>query len=539
LLQINWILVFHGLDKLVLSTPLFRPLRFFAYLSPNFWLRKKHAPRAVRIRRALEDLGPIFVKFGQALSTRPDLLAEDIAHELAKLQDDVPPFSGVEARKIIEHSLGKPIHESFNNFDETPLASASVAQVHTAKLLDGQDVVIKVIRPDIEKTIHNDVAIMYEIAKLAEKHWTLGKRLRPVDVVAEFEKTILDELDLIREGANASELRRNFENSDILYIPRIHWDWSRQKVLVMERIYGTPIGNIEQLRRENIDFKSLAERGVEIFFTQVLRDNFFHADMHPGNIFVTPNSTYIAIDFGIVGSLTTADQHYLANNLLAFFNRDYRRVAELHVESGWVPKSTRVDELESGIRAVCEPIFEKPISEISYGQLLLRLFQAARRFNAEVQPQLVLFQKTLLNIEGLGRELYPSLDLWQTAKPYLENWFKQQVGPKATLKKVRKHLPEFADQLPEIPGLAHQTLKKAVDGELELQWKSKQLEEIQLQLQRNQQKSIYAIVGGSFMICAAILLGLSHQLPASSPQSSIVWAAGGFGGIFLLLSLKP
>lgn len=533
LLRINWVLVFHGLDEIILKVHLFRPFRYLAIFSPNFWVRKEHQPRAVRIRRTLEDLGPIFVKFGQALSTRRDLLPEDIADELAKLQDDVPPFSGSDARKIIEHELGKPINECFAEFDETPLASASVAQVHAARLPNGADVVVKVLRPNIEKDIQSDIALLYEIARLAQKFWEDGKRLRPVDVVAEFEKTILDELDMVREGANASELRRNFENSEILYVPMTYWDWTRQKVLVMERIYGIPIGDIQRLKDEQVNFRLLAERGVEIFFTQVLRDNFFHADMHPGNIFATPDASYIAVDFGIVGSLTTADQHYLAYNLLAFFNRDYRRVAELHIESGWVPGETRVDELESGIRAVCEPIFEKPISEISYGHLLLRLFQAARRFNAEVQPQLVLFQKTLLNIEGLGRELYPELDLWQTAKPFLEKWFTGQVGPKATFDKFKKQVPDWAIQFPEIPGLVHQVIDKAAKGELEINWRSRQLDDLEFRISRNNRRTINAITGGTFIISATLLLGISEYFQQASSFIPILGL--GIGALGLLL----
>ncbi|MCI0653588.1 MAG: ubiquinone biosynthesis regulatory protein kinase UbiB [Methylococcaceae bacterium] len=530
LVRINWILVFHGLDELVLKTHLFRPVRYLAFFSPNFWIRKDRGPRAVRIRRTLEDLGPIFVKFGQALSTRRDLLPQDIADELSKLQDKVPPFPGADARKIIEQELAKPIGECFAEFDETPLASASIAQVHAARLPGGDDVIVKVLRPNVEKQIREDIRLLYELARLARKFWADAKRLRPVEIVAEFEKTILDELDLVREGANASELRRNFEHSKILYVPMVHWDLTRQKVLVMERIYGIPIGDIQRLRDEGVDFRLLAERGVEIFFTQVLRDNFFHADMHPGNIFAKPDASYIAVDFGIVGSLSLADQHYLAYNLLAFFNRDYRRVAELHIESGWVPKQTRVDELESGIRAVCEPIFEKPISQISYGHLLLRLFQAARRFNAEIQPQLVLFQKTLLNIEGLGRELYPDLDLWKTAKPFLEKWFAQQVGPRATVNKIRKQLPEWGEQLPEIPGLVHRFLKEAGNGELELTWKNPQLEEIRQQLARNNRRAVRAIGGAACIISAAILTGMSGYLSQSAgsipPLALAVFLAG-------------
>ena len=532
LLHINQILIKHGLDELILSTDLFSPLRYSKVLSPNYWVKREHGPRAVRIRRTLEDLGPIFVKLGQVLSTRRDLLPEDIADELALLQDRVPPFDPAEAQTIIEEALGGSVTELFASFDGQPLASASVAQVHAATLLSGEDVVVKVLRPDIEPRIRHDVALMYELARLAQRLSDDVRRMRPVDVVAEFEKTILHELDLVREGANASELRRNFENSGMLYVPKIYWDLTRINVLVMERIYGIPVGDVQQLKAQGVDLKLLAHRGVEIFFTQVLRDNFFHADMHPGNVFVNPaDSSYIAVDFGIVGSLTPADQHYLAHNLIAFFNRDYHRVAELHVQSEWVPDDTRVDELEAAVRAVCEPIFEKPISEISYGHLLLRLFQTARNFNAEVQPQLVLFQKTLLNIEGLGRELYPQLDLWETAKPFLENWFKEKIGPKATVKKIAKQFPDWIEQMPEIPSLAYQLLHDSVNGQLSVQWRSKELAQLHDQIKTNHRSTTSAIIGGSCLISAAILLGLSGftLMPG--------WLLGGVGALFLLRGL--
>jgi len=535
LLHINWVLVLHGLDELILATHLFRPFRFLAILSPNYWYRFKDQPRGVRIRKTLEDLGPIFVKFGQTLSTRRDLFPEDIAVELVKLQDKVPPFSSVEARAIIEKELGSSISENFAAFEDIPLASASIAQVHVAKLKSGEDVVVKVLRPDVKKTVQRDIELLYELARMAQKFWNDAKRLRPIEVVAEFEKTILDELDLVREAASASELRRNFEHSKILYIPKVYWDWTREKILVLERVYGIPIGDVDRLKSENIDLKLLAERGVEIFFTQVLRDNFFHADMHPGNIFVAPDASYVAVDFGIVGSLTFADLEYLANNLLAFFNRDYRRVAELHIESEWVPKETRIDQLESAIRTVCEPIFEKPLKEISYGQLLLRLFQAARRFNAEVQPQLVLFQKTLLNIEGLGRELYPELDLWKTAKPILEKWYKERIGPKAAIKKLRQEFPEWSESMPEIPGLVHRVLKQASTGQLEMQWRSDELEGIRHQLARNNRRSVAAVTGSGFIISAAVILGLDGYSPEMLGSAPILtWLLTGMGLVFLI-----
>lgn len=507
LLHIQRVLVRHGLDELVLATHLFRPIRFVGALSPNYWLGSKDEPRGVRIRQTLEDLGPIFVKFGQTLSTRRDLLPDDIAEELVKLQDRVPAFPGSEAKAIVEQVLGQPVAQIFAEFGETPLASASVAQVHAARLHDGQDVVVKVLRPGIEKQIRSDIALLYELARLAQRFWTDGRRLRPVEVVAEFEKTILDELDLVREAANAAEMRRRFQDSEILYVPKVYWPYTRRQVLVMERISGIPVGEVETLRREGVDFKLLAERGVEIFFTQVLRDSFFHADMHPGNIFVTPPAKYIAVDFGIVGSISREDKRYVAENLLAFFNRDYRRVAETHIESGWIPKTTRVEEFESAIRAVSEPIFERPLKDISYGHLLLRLFQVARRFDMEVQPQLVLLQKTLLNIEGLGRDLYPDLDLWQTAKPFLERWFKDEMGPKAGLKKIQSQFPGWAESWPEMPKLIHRTLENAATGKLTVNFESRELEQIRQEIARNRRRLLTGITGGALVISAAVLSG--------------------------------
>ncbi|WP_026612164.1 ubiquinone biosynthesis regulatory protein kinase UbiB [Methylocaldum szegediense] len=526
LLHIQRVLVRHGLDELVLATHLFRPVRFVAALSPNYWLGSKDQPRGVRIRKTLEDLGPIFVKFGQTLSTRRDLLPDDIAEELVKLQDRVPAFPGSEAKAIVEQALGQSVAQIFAEFDETPLASASVAQVHAAKLHDGQAVVVKVLRPGIEKQIRSDIALLYELARLAQRFWSDGRRLRPVEVVAEFEKTILDELDLVREAANAAEMRRRFQDSEILYIPKIYWPYTRRQVLVMERISGIPVGEVETLRREGVDFKLLAERGVEIFFTQVLRDSFFHADMHPGNIFVTPPARYIAVDFGIVGSISREDKRYVAENLLAFFNRDYRRVAEMHIESGWIPKTTRVEEFESAIRAVSEPIFEKPLKGISYGHLLLRLFQVARRFDMEVQPQLVLLQKTLLNIEGLGRELYPDLDLWQTAKPFLERWFKDEMGPKASLKKIQAQFPGWAESWPEMPMLIHRTLENAATGKLTVNFESRELEQIRQEIVRSRRRLLIGITGGALLISAAVLSG--------SAPLAIAGVAGTLGVLLLV-----
>lgn len=506
LIHIYWVFAINGLDEIVLNTQLFRPIRFLAYITPYYWLTRDAAPRGVRIRQALEQLGPIYVKFGQALSTRKDLLAEDIADELVKLQDRVPPFSEDIARKIIEKELGMSIHEAFAEFEAKPMASASVAQVHGAVLHTGEKVVVKVLRPDIEGRIHSDMRLIYEIARMAEKFWPDAKRLHPMAVVAEFEKTTLDELDLIREAANAAKIRRNFENSAMIYIPQVYWPFTRSKVMVMERIYGIPVGDIETLTEQGADFKLLAERGVEIFFTQVFRDNFFHADMHPGNIFVEIPGKYIAIDFGIIGSLSASDQHYLAENFLAFFNRDYRKVAEMHVESGWISRSTRIEEFEAAIRSVCEPIFEKPLRDISFGQLLLRLFQTARRFDMHVQPQLVLLQKTLLNIEGLGRQLYPDLDLWQTAKPFLEEWFKERMGVKAKLSKLFNQVPDMIDYFPEFPGLLHKALVNAADAQQQSQNHDRELMLLREQLEQNQRVTVWAVLISAAMLCAAILL---------------------------------
>ncbi len=505
LIHINWVLMYHGLDEIVLKTNLFRPIRYLAFITPSFWLKSRKDSQAVRIRHALEELGPIYVKFGQALSTRKDILPDDIADELVKLQDRVPPFANDIAKSIIEKELEMSIAEAFAEFDPTPLASASVAQVHTAVLHTGESVIVKVLRPNIEKQIQSDIGLLYELAHFAEKFWPDAKRLRATEVVSEFEKTTLDELDLIREAANAAKLRRNFENSEQLYIPEVYWAFTRKNVMVMERIHGIPVGEIEQLKREGANFKVLAERGVEIFFTQVFRDNFFHADMHPGNIFVEIPDKYIAVDFGIVGTLSLSDQRYLAENFLAFFNRDYRKVAEMHVESGWVPSTTRIEEFESAIRSVCEPIFEKPLKDISFGQLLLRLFQTARRFDMVVQPQLVLLQKTLLNIEGLGRQLYPELDLWQTAKPYLEQWFHDRMGPKAKINKLIKQFPEFAEQFPEVPSLIYKALNNAAQAQQQADTQHRELLQLRKQLNDNHTSTVWAIIISTLVISLAVL----------------------------------
>jgi ubiquinone biosynthesis protein len=531
LIHINLVLLRHGLDEVILATHLLRPLRFLLYLSPWFWLRGELPPYPVRIRLVLEDLGPIFVKFGQILSTRRDLLPDDLAIELAKLQDRVPAFSGALARTLIEKAWDRSIESVLDDFDEKPLASASIAQVHAARLKDGREVVVKVLRPRIEKTIRRDIGLLYVVAELAQRYWKDGRRLRPVAVVAEFERTIFAELDLQREAANASVLRRNFLGSADIYIPEVHWSLTRANVMVMERIYGTPVSDVEALKAQGVSMRQLGERGVEIFFTQLFRDNFFHADMHPGNIFVEPSGRYIAVDFGIVGSLTMEDQRYLAENLLAFFDRDYRRVAELHVESGWVPPGTRVDELESAIRTVSEPIFEKPLAEISFGNFLLRLFQTARRFHMEVQPQLVLLQKTLLNIEGLGRQLYPELDLWTTAKPFMERWMKDQVGPKAFLARAWKNLGPASEQLPELPLLAYRVLEALDRRSLTIRWYSDELERLRAETRAYRTQLVAAVAGGALVLggTGLLVLGPGEILTVAFAKvlASLLYVAGG------------
>lgn len=527
ILHIHRVLVRHGLDQWLFDSSRLRPLRHVSRWIPGAKPGGDTTQAlGVSIRLALEELGPVFVKFGQTLSTRRDLLPDAVALELIRLQDRVPPFPGQEARSLVEQTLGASVDTLFVCFDETPLASASVAQVHLARLPDGEEVVVKVLRPGIEQRIREDVALLYGLADWIQRYWREAWRLRLPEVVAEFEKTILDELDLVREAANATEIRRRFEASDILYIPQVYWPYTRRNLLVMERVSGIPIGDVDRLRREGVDLKLLAERGVEIFFTQVLRDNLFHADMHPGNIFATLDARYIAVDFGIVGSISRQDKHYIAGNFLAFFNRDYRRVAEMHIESGWVPSDTRVEEFESAIRAVCEPIFEKPLKDISYGHLLLRLFQVARRFNMMVQPQLVLLQKTLLNIEGLGRELYPELDLWQTAKPVLERWFREEMGPSASLKRAQSHWSEWATHWPEMPMLVHRSLEQTAQGRLAL--RVPELTLLRQELQQGHRKIQASLSGSALLVSGALLAGTGGWLTLG----------GVMGGAGLLLLLR-
>src|SRR5487761_2462907 len=456
LLTIIFVVLRFGLDEFLLAHDrtswLLRPLNILLFA------RNTSRPRAERLRLALEALGPIFVKFGQLLSTRRDLIPTDIADELAKLQDRVPPFPSDQAVALLEQAYGKGLSEVFAEFDETPEASASVAQVHFAVLPDGHEVAVKISRPGILNVIEHDIALLQICAGLIERWSEDGKRLKPKLVVAEFDKYLHDELDMMRESANASQLRRNFADAKLLLAPEVHWDWCSAPVMVMERMHGIPISQTGALLEAGIDLSRLVSNGVEIFYTQVFRDGFFHADMHPGNILVAYDGRYVALDFGIMGTLTVTDKNYLAQNFIAFFNRDYKRVAELHIESGWAPAETRVDEFEAAIRSVCEPIFDKPLREVSFGKILLRLFQTSRRFGIEIQPQLVLLQKTLLNIEGLGLQLDPELDLWKTAKPWLERWMSEQVGWRGLLKTLREEAPHYATLLPQIPRLLHQRL---------------------------------------------------------------------------------
>ncbi len=529
LYRIGAVLLQHGLDDLLPRAWQPWPVRLLRH--SLFWLRNRHPDAAPgrRLRLAFETLGPVFIKFGQMLSTRRDLLPPDLADELALLQDRVPPFPGELARQQIETSLQQPIAALFDEFDETPLASASVAQVHTARLKStGEAIVLKVIRPDIRPVIDADLQLLQALARLVA--WLVPRnRLRPVEVVSEYRKTLLDELNLMSEAANAVQLRRNFTDSPMLYVPAVHMDLCRTSVLVMERIYGIPVSDRAALEAHGVNLKLLAERGVEVFFTQVFRDSFFHADMHPGNVFVSfdhpEDPQWIGIDCGIVGTLNRDDKRYLADNFLAFFNRDYRRVAELHVQSGWVPPDTRVEEFEAALRTVLEPIFAKPLSEISFGHVLLNLFNTARRFNMQVQPQLVLLQKTLLYVEGLGRQLYPQLDLWQTAKPYLERWLRQQVGPQAAWDGLKANAPFWLEKLPRLPDLIYDALQQS-------QRQQHQFEQLtrrwQRQQQRHGQSRFLLLLGGMLFVGGLWLWPAYHGLPAAAclGLSLFSWVAG-------------
>ena len=515
MLTIQRILVKHGLDEFIRATHLLRPLRFLFILFPRS--RDATGPLGERIRLALEELGPIFVKFGQAISTRRDLLPPDIAMELAKLQDAVPPFPAEQAAQIISDAYGEPVDDVFQRFDSEPLAAASIAQVHSAQLKDGSEVIVKVLRPGVEDQIDRDLDVLKMLAGLARRYWEHGERLKPQEVVAEYERTIIDELDLMREAANTAQLKRNFEGSDMLYVPEIYWDYCRPEVMVQERIFGTPVSDMEALRAAGTNIQKLAENGVAIFFTQVFKHNFFHADMHPGNIFVIitdpENPKYAAVDFGIVGTLNPEDKRYLAENFLAFFDRDYHRIAQLHLDSGWVPAGTRVDQLETAVRTVCEPIFNKPLSEISFAQVLMRLFRVAQRFDVEVQPQLILLHKTLFNIEGLGREMYPQLDLWKTAQPVLKGWMDEQVGPRAILGDIREHLPQMRQALRELPAALQNLSQQLGDGEVTVRLQAPEVEKLQRSLDRQREQRFWLAAAVTGIVTGTIVL-ISASLPA-------------------------
>jgi ubiquinone biosynthesis protein len=532
LLKISTILARYRLDEFLKATHLYRPMRLVRVLAP--WAKSKEMagrPRGERLRLALTEMGPVFVKFGQIVSTRRDLVPADIADELALLQDQVPPFPGTQARAIVERELQQPVAELFAHFDVQPLASASIAQVHAAVLPDGREVVVKVVRPGVRQQLRRDVDLLLSIAGLAEKYWEGGPRVRPSGFVREFETFVFDELDMYREASNASMLRSNFAGSKELYIPEIYWPYCREPVLVMERVSGIPVSDIAELRKRGVNLERLAKRGIRVFYTQVFRDNLFHADMHPGNILVDAtnpeDASFIALDFGIVASLTSKDLYYISENFLALFNRNYRRVAQLHVDAGWVPPGTRVDELEAAVRAVGEPIFARPLSEVSFGLLMLKLFQVAYRFKLNIQPQLIMLQKTLLNIEGLGRDLYPGLDVLAVAKPELEAILREKHGLDQAAKNLRERLPGWLSKAPDMPGLLHEYLKQATTGQLTSRMDSAELAQLRANLEQSQKSMQSAIIAAAVLLGGAVLTGLE-----AGPWK--VWGLSVIGLVFLL-----
>ena len=534
MLKISAILSRYQLDEFLEATHLYRPMRLLRFFMPWGSADVADKPRGERLRLALNEMGPIYVKFGQIISTRRDLVAPDIADELALLQDQVPPFPGDEARAIVEQALKKPVSELFASFDLEPLASASIAQVHGATLLDGREVVVKVVRPGIRRLIRRDIDLLMAIARLAEKYWECGSRVRPREFVREFETFVFDELDMNREAANASALRKNFAGSTELYIPEIYWPYCKEHVLVMERVSGIPISDIKGLREAGVNLERLAKMGIRVFYTQVFRDNLFHADMHPGNILVDvsdpENASYIALDFGIVASLTPRDLYYISENFQALFNRDYFRVAHLHVEAGWVPHDTRLDELEASVRAVGEPIFSRPLNEISFGELMLKLFQVAYRFKLDIQPQLIMLQKTLLNIEGLGRELYPDLDVMAASKPELERILREKHGLDHAAKDLRERLPGWLSQAPDMPGLLYDYLKQATEGNLVSRVDPRDLARFRAVESATSRRKIQAISGSSMFFSGALLIGFEvgpwYLFDASVPGLiAMVWGA--------------
>lgn len=538
LFTIYRIFIRYGLDRMLLDAGVSGLPKFFCRLHPLGWFQAGHASRAQRLRRALEDLGPIFIKLGQVLSTRRDLLPADVADELCKLQDKVPPFPGDLAVGIIEQAFDLDINDIFLQFDDTPLASASIAQVHAAMLHDRREVAVKVVRPGIEQTIRRDLDLMYLLARRSQRYSFWGGQL--LNIIAEFEKTLLGELDMMREAANASQLRRNFADSDKLYVPAVYWELTRANVLTMERVSGIPIDDIPALRESGIDLRRLAELGIEIFFTEVLRDSFFHADMHPGNIFVSrprPDqpARIIVVDFGIMSSLSEFDQRYLAENFMAFLNRDYRRVAKLHVESGWVPAVTRVDEFESAIRTVCEPLFDRPLQEIAIGTLLLSLFQTARRFDMDMLPQLLLLQKTLVNIEGLGRQLYPRLNAWETARPLFQHWMRDRLGVRGSVRAFRKNLPGWADKLPELPNKVFNIIDRLHKSGARMEDKINELQSIRAEIRRGNRATVLATIGSACILCAAVIFGLDGFSPVMIGGAPYLTWLFGFTGLVLLV----
>ena len=511
LIAIQRVLVKYGLDEIIKKTHFLRPLRYIFYIFPKKNIKTDSLGR--RLRLAFEELGPIFVKFGQVISTRRDLISPDIADELSKLQDQVKPIPSEKVIDQLSKIYGLPLKKVFLKFDSNPLAAASVAQVHGAVLKDGTEVIVKILRPDIQKFIKRDIEMLYFLANLANKYWLGSKNLKPLEIITEYEKTVMNELNLMREGANTAQLKRNFEGSSLLYVPNIFWDYCRKEVLVQERIYGIPIRDMEALKSAKTNIKTLAENGVEIFFTQVFHHNFFHADMHPGNIFVQvedpKNPKYAAVDFGIMGTLSASDQYYLAENFLAFFDRDYYKIAKLHIDSGWVPPDTRIDELETAIRTVCDPIFNKPLSEISFAQVLLGLFETARQFDMEIQPQLILLQKTLFNIEGLGRELYPELDLWKTAHPILRSWMDEQIGVNAIVKNIRDNLPQIRETLREMPNILKKLTTRVNNNDLDTR-QSIEIQNLKNQLYKQQKQRFFISIGSTAIISATLILLFSN-----------------------------
>ncbi len=519
LITIQRILVGYRLDELLDKVPVLKSFKYFFILLPR--KISKNSSLGERIRKALEELGPIFVKFGQVVSTRRDLLPEEIANELAKLQDQVTPFSKSQALEILDTAYDKSIDQIFKKIDDEPLAAASIAQVHSAKLSDGKDVIIKILRPNIQTQIVKDISALYIIARSLENFWSESEQVKPTEIVKEYEKTIINELDLKREAANAARLKKNFSKSEMLYVPEIYWDYCRTNILVQERIYGTPIRDIDTLKKQKTNIKALAENGVEIFFTQVFRHNFFHADMHPGNIFVQIEDPdfpkYAAVDFGIIGTLTKDDQYYLAENFLAFFEGDYNKIAQLHIDSGWVPSETRVDEFEIAIRTVCEPIFNKPLSDISFANVLISLFNTARQFNMEVQPQLILLQKTLFNIEGLGRQLYPELDLWKTAYPVLKVWMNEQIGFKSVASDFKKNLPLFRQTARDFPKII-----KRFSSQAEIENKNRQnIAELKKQFIRQKEQFFFLAIGATLFMSGILVTLFSPNTTIGITLSTI------------------